>query len=272
MTATSQNDRAKQFRALHAPGNFLRLTNAWDVASARLAEDCGAKAVATSSAAVAWAHGYPDGEKLPKDVHITFVREIVRVVQVPISADIEGGYSDDPDEAAAFVIALAHAGAVGINLEDGHDRPPLLVAKIHAIRKAVEKAGVDVYVNARTDVYLKSLVPEERALDETLARGRLYRDAGADGLFVPALVDTDAMRKIADAIALPLNVLTRKDLPAVDVLRNAGARRLSSGGGIARAAYAAGWRAAAEILDHGRYDTMLTGAEGLPNLNALMEQ
>jgi 2-methylisocitrate lyase-like PEP mutase family enzyme len=268
---TSQNDRAAQFGALHAPGSFLRLANAWDVASARIAEDYGAKAVATSSAAVAWAHGYPDGEKLPKELQTTLVHEITRVVKAPVSADIERGYSDNPDEVAAFIVALAQAGAVGINLEDGRDQPALLVSKIAAIKKALAGQRLDVYVNARTDVYLKSLVPAERALDETLARGKLYRDAGADGFFVPAISDTGAMRRIADTIALPLNVLTHKGLPPVDALKNSGVRRLSAGGGIARVAYAAGRRALAEILDHGTYDALSSETEGLPNMNALFE-
>ena len=139
------------------------------------------------------------------------------------------------------------------------------------VGEAVAREGLDIFVNARTDVYLKSLVPAERALDETLARGRLYRDAGADGLFVPALVDTGTMRKIADAIVLPLNVLIWKGLAPAAALKDAGVRRISAGAGIARGAYGASRRAIAEILDAGRYDTMYADAENCPNLNALME-
>jgi 2-methylisocitrate lyase-like PEP mutase family enzyme len=270
MTNT-QKDTAAAFRALHAPGQLLLLPNAWDAASARIAEECGAKAIATSSAAVAWAHGYPDGEKIPKDTLLAMVREIVRVTKHPVTADSESGYSANPDEVADFVVALAKAGAVGINLEDGTDLPTVAVAKLKAIKAAVAREGFDIFVNVRTDVYLKSLVPANSALEETLARGRLYRDAGADGFFVPAVVDTGAMRKIADEIALPLNVLVWKGLAPAAALKDAGVRRVSAGAGISRAAYGAARRAMAEILDVGRYDAMFADAENCPNLNALME-
>jgi 2-methylisocitrate lyase-like PEP mutase family enzyme len=269
--SNTQKDKAAAFRSLHAPGQLLLLPNAWDAASARIAEECGATAIATSSAAVAWAHGYPDGEKLPKDIFLTMVHEIVRVAKRPVSVDSESGLSENPEEVADLVVTLAKAGTVGINLEDGNASPALLVSKIKAIKSAVAREGLDIFVNARTDVYLKSLVPAERALDETLARGRLYRDAGADGLFVPALVDTGTMRKIADAIVLPLNVLIWKGLAPAAALKDAGVRRISAGAGIARGAYGASRRAIAEILDAGRYDAMYADAENCPNLNALME-
>src|SRR5262249_3619567 len=136
--------------------------------------------------------------------------------------------------------------------------------------KAVAREGLDIYVNARTDVYLKSLVPAERALDETLARGKLYRDAGADGFFVPGISDTAVMRKIADAIALPLNVLTRKDQAPVGALKEAGVRRLSAGAGPGRAAYGAARRAMTEMLEKGRYDALYADAALCPDLNALL--
>lgn len=268
--SSTQNQSAAQFRALHAPGNLLLLPNAWDAASARLAEDCGAKAIATSSAAVAWAHGYPDGEKLPKSTLLSLVEEIVRVVKVPVSADSEAGFSSSPTDAAEFVTALARAGAVGVNLEDGKEPPALLASKIEAIKSRCTREGFDIFVNARADVYLKSLVPVERALEETCARGRLYHDAGADGFFVPGLTDASVLRKIAEAIALPLNALTFRGLPAADALKGAGVRRISAGAGMARAALGAMRRAAMEMLNEGRYDTMFAEAEGCPNLNALM--
>jgi 2-methylisocitrate lyase-like PEP mutase family enzyme len=269
MSAT-QNQMAARFRALHAKGKFLVLPNAWDVASARIAEDAGAEAIATSSAAVAWAHGYPDGEKLPKARLVQLVADIVRLAKVPVSADSEAGFSSTPAEAAAYIVTLAKAGAVGINLEDGRDEPALLAAKIKAIKAACAREGVDVYINARTDVYLKTLVPVERALDETLARGKLYKDAGADGFFVPWAASIDDIRKIAAAIDLPLNALTFKDLPPVAALKDAGVRRLSAGAGTARAAYGATRRAALDLLK-GSYATMNAEADGCPNLNALMQ-
>src|SRR5580704_7403795 len=154
----TQKQSAELFRALHATGKLLILPNAWDAGSARLAEDCGAKAIATSSAAVCWAHGYADGETMPTAILLAAVAEIVRVVNVPVSVDSEAGFSSDPEAVADFVMALARAGAVGINLEDGTAPPDLLAAKIAAIKNACEREGMDVFVNARTDVVLKKLV------------------------------------------------------------------------------------------------------------------
>src|ERR1041384_6073530 len=115
---TTQSERLSQFRALHGPGRILVLQNAWDAASARMAQELGAEAIATSSAAVAWCHGYADREHMPTATALAATREIVRVVTVPVSVDSEGGYSDDPAKVSAHVLALIEAGAVGINLED----------------------------------------------------------------------------------------------------------------------------------------------------------
>lgn len=268
--STTQNQMAARFRAAHAPGKLLVLPNAWDVASARIAEDAGAEAIATSSAAVGWAQGYPDGEKLPKARLLQLVGDIVRLAKVPVTADSEAGYSANAAEVAAFVVSMAKAGVAGINIEDGKEPPSVLVEKIKAIKQACAREGVEVFVNARTDVYLKALVPAERALEETLARGRLYREAGADGFFVPWASSIDAIAKIASTIDLPLNALTFHDLPPVVALKQAGVRRLSAGAGMARAAMGAMRRAALDLLN-GHYDVMNTEAEGCPNLNALMQ-
>jgi 2-methylisocitrate lyase-like PEP mutase family enzyme len=265
----SQNQMAARFRALHTAGKFLVLPNAWDMASARIAEDAGAEAIATSSAAVAWAHGYADGEKLPKARLLQLVFDIARLSRVPVTADSEGGYSENIAEVADFVVSLAKAGAVGINLEDGVAPPPVLADKIKAIKQACAREGFDVFINARTDVYLKALVPKEKALDEALMRGKLYAGAGADGYFVPFVGGIDDIRKIAGTIDLPLNALTFKDLPPVAALKDAGVRRLSAGAGMARAAYGATRRATLDLLK-GSYATMNAEAEGCPNLNALM--
>src|SRR6185369_4891275 len=182
------------FRRLHAPGELLVLPNAWDASSARLVEDCGARAIATTSAGVAWALGHPDGNALPPDALVPAVAAIARVIRIPLSVDV-----------AALVAAVRDAGAAGINLEDGAGTPDLLCAKIAAVKRAV---GDDVFVNARTDVYLRSLVPPAEAVAATIERGRRYLAAGADGLFVPYVQTPADMRAIADAIApAPLNVM-----------------------------------------------------------------
>jgi 2-methylisocitrate lyase-like PEP mutase family enzyme len=217
---------------------LLVLANAWDAGSARLIETLGARAVATTSAGVAWAQGYPDGDALPVDRLVSTVRAIARVVHVPITVDAEGGYSSDPAAVGAAVAALLDAGAVGINLEDGGSPPDLLAAKIARAKEAAARAGVDLFVNARTDVYLRGLVPENARIAETLARAERYRNAGADGLFVPKVADPAAIREIAAGARLPLNVLVWPGLPSAAELPALGVRRLSAGSSIAQIAWA----------------------------------
>jgi 2-methylisocitrate lyase-like PEP mutase family enzyme len=269
---TSYQAQIARFRALHAPGSILVLPNVWDAASARVAEECGAKAIATSSASLAWAHGYPDGQQLPRETLIAVTAEIARTVNLPISVDSEAGFSSAPDGVAGFVSALVHAGAAGINLEDGTTPPALLAAKITAIKKSCRAEGWDVFVNARVDVYLRALVPAEKAVEESIARGRLYRDAGADGLFVPGVTDLGAMRAISEAVDLPLNVLVRPGLASVAELQKAGVRRVSAGSDTSRAALGAYRRAAKELLEQGRYDTLYAEADGCPGMNALLKR
>lgn len=175
---------AADFHALHQGPEVLRLPNAWDAASARTIESAGAKAIATSSAAVAWAHGFADGHHLPVSKLVATIEEIARVVSAPITADAEGGYADNPADAAQNIVALMRAGAVGINIEDGRESHELHVRKVAAVRAAAEREGVKLFINARTDVWLKQLVAPEAALEEGVRRGKALREAGADGFFV----------------------------------------------------------------------------------------
>jgi 2-methylisocitrate lyase-like PEP mutase family enzyme len=139
------------FRALHHGNELLLLPNAWDPGSARLIESLGAKAIATTSAGLAWSRGYPDGDALPIEQLIKTVRDISRVIRVPLSIDVEGGYSDDPAVVARLVSGIIEAGAVGINIEDGAGSPDVLCAKIETARRSAARAGVDLFINvART--------------------------------------------------------------------------------------------------------------------------
>jgi len=210
---------------------------AWDAGSARLIESRGAKAIATTSAGLAWARGYPDGDALPIEQPFAAVREIARVVRVPLTIDIEGGYSDDPAAVGRAVAGVIDAGGVGINIEDGAGPPDALCAKISAARESAERAGIDLFINARTDVYLRGLAPKDRAVAEVVRRVERYRAAGCDGLFVPALSDGAAIRAVALAIEpLPLNVMLVPGLPSQGLLRPQGVRRVSAGSAIAQAA------------------------------------
>ncbi|MDX2220698.1 MAG: isocitrate lyase/phosphoenolpyruvate mutase family protein [Burkholderiales bacterium] len=224
------NTNVARFRELHESG-LLILPNAWDAGSARLMQEAGAQAVATTSAGLAWANGWPDGDALPQDVLLAAVRAIARVISVPLTVDAEGGYSDDPAVAAENVLKIAEAGAAGINLEDGAASVELTCAKIANIRKRLNAAGVDLFINLRTDVYLRQLAPESERLAETLRRAALYRDAGADGLFVPVVSSADDIAALAKQ-PLPLNVMAVPGVPVAATLRSLGARRLSAGTAI----------------------------------------
>jgi len=257
------------FRELHESGCFV-LPNAWDAGSARLIEECGAAAIATTSSGVAWARGYPDGNALPTRILAAAIAEIARVLRVPLSADVEAGYSDDPRAVADVVTAVVGAGAVGINLEDGAGTPDLLCAKIEAVKAAAARAGVDLFVNARTDVFLKQLAPPDRAVDATLERARRYQAAGCDGIFVPALAEPAAIRAVVAGVApLPLNVMAYPGLPAAAGLRELGVRRLSAGAAIASAALGRARSRATAFLADGRSEVLFEESVAYGPTNAL---
>src|SRR5689334_14780110 len=241
------------FAALHK--DFLILPNAWDAGSARLMAHAGAKAIATSSAAVAWTHGYSDGEAMPPELALQTIRAIAGAVDLPVSADIEAGYGD-ASAAGERAAQVLDAGAVGINIEDGSDVPDLLAAKIEAVKKAAQRKGAQIWVNARTDVYLKQLMSGDAALKETIRRAALYRDAGADSIFVPAVVDCDALREIASTIKLPLNALAWPGLPDAAELKALGVKRLSAGSGIAKVIVEHSVQLAKSFLASGKSDDM----------------
>jgi 2-methylisocitrate lyase-like PEP mutase family enzyme len=246
--SSTRSDHAAEFRTLHAGPGLLILPNAWDAGSARVVEKAGARAIATSSAAVAWGHGYPDGQTLPLDSLVATLGAIVRVVDVPVSADIEAAYAHDAAATGATVARVIDAGAVGINVEDGRDSPDILCAKIERIKTVALRAGVDLWVNARTDVYLRGLVPAANAVAETVARGRRYGGAGADSLFVPGLIDEPAIARVVADVPMPLNVLAWPGLPPAHALERLGVRRLSAGTAIAQAAYSRTYQAAQTFL------------------------
>jgi 2-methylisocitrate lyase-like PEP mutase family enzyme len=261
-------DPMTTFRALHGPGRLLVLPNAWDAGSARLIEARGATAIATTSAGLAWSRGYADGDRLPAGVLAAALAEIARVITVPLSADIEGGYSNDPQLVGEAVRAVVDAGAVGINLEDGGSPPELLCRKIEAARAVGAKTGVDLFVNARCDVYLRGLTAPETAVAETLARAERYRAAGCDGVFVPRVREPAAIRTIVAALGgAPLNVLATPGLPPLAELKALGVRRLSAGSGIAALAYGTTERATVRFLEDGSLPA--DGAVAYPEMNGL---
>jgi len=225
---------ADLFRSLHAGPDLLILPNAWDAGSARVIETLGARAVATSSAAVCWSHGYADGHHLPVDFLITTVGEITRVISIPLTCDFEGGYADDPATVGENVAKVIDAGAVGINIEDGLGSPDLLAAKIEAVREAADRCGVALFINARTDVYLKRIAEGAAAVEEVLRRAALYKAAGADGLFVPGIVVPEEIILVAADCGLPVNVMAPPGLPPGPQHQPLGPRRHLPGTGPGR--------------------------------------
>jgi 2-methylisocitrate lyase-like PEP mutase family enzyme len=264
MTDTS----ATQFHQLHQQG-LLVLPNAWDAGSARIVQAAGAQAVATSSAAVAWAHGFADGHSLPSALLLQTTRAISAAVALPVSVDAEGGYSDDPQAVAELVQALMAAGAVGINIEDGGQPPPLLVDKIRAIR---QRCGASLYINARCDVYLRNPVPPEQRVAEVLRRAAQYQAAGASGLFVPRIVLPDEIAQVAAGTSMPLNVMACPGLPDAEQLRVLGVRRVSAGSSTAEAVHGAFMALCKAFLVTAQVPVLSSPALGYGELNALMKR
>jgi 2-methylisocitrate lyase-like PEP mutase family enzyme len=230
-----QTMRDQIFRRLHE-GELLVLPNAWDAGVARLIESRGAKAIATTSAGLAWANGYPDGDALPAAELLAATRAIARVIQVPLTVDIEGGYSDDPAKVAELAAAVIEAGAVGVNIEDGSGSTDLMCAKIEAVRRSAERAGVALFINARTDVYLRGLAKDGDKVGEVTRRAALYRAAGGDGIFVPGLSDAGEIEAVAAAVRpAPLNIMLVPGLPSHERMQALGVHRLSGGSAIAQA-------------------------------------
>ena len=234
---------AETFHSLHRQKDILILPNAWDAGSAKVIEDAGAKAIATSSAGVAWALGYPDGDTLPPKMLADLAANITDVIRIPLSVDFEAAYTKNPAKVAENLKPIIDAGAVGINIEDGEGTPELLAKKIEKARNTAESVGVNLFINARTDVYLQEIGSPESRVGETIDRAARYRDAGADGIFVPGLCETSAIKAIVSEVKIPVNVMAYPGLPSAKELKKLGVHRLSSGTGIPQTI----WRHTAEL-------------------------
>ncbi|HET6555281.1 MAG TPA: isocitrate lyase/phosphoenolpyruvate mutase family protein [Dyella sp.] len=260
---SSQQARAEAFRQLHDAAEPLVLTNVWDVASARIVESGGARAIGTTSAGMAWSLGYADGEQLPVAELLDACRRICRAVAVPVTVDIEHGYGRDANETGALVDALIQLGVVGINIEDGiaPESGELraasdLVERIAAARAVARDHDLSFFINARIDTYI-ALASGEARFAETLKRALVYVDAGADGIFVPGLADPAEIAQLAQQLPVPLNAYVGyAGAPSVSTLRQLGVRRISLGCGPMQATMAHLARIAREALEEGRYDTM----------------
>lgn len=277
MDMRTQAQKAEQFRKLHHGPRILLLPNAWDVVSARIIEECGYPAIATSSAAVAFSLGYPDGQHISRDEMLDMAGRIARAVNIPVTADLEAGYGLTANDMAETVKAAVAAGIIGMNLEDttGEDESsfvdlPSQVEKIRAVRETAKSLGVPFVLNARTDIYLTPIGPEATRFERTVERLRAYRDAGADCLFAPCLYDRETIAKLVKAVAAPVNILANPACPPIAELEKIGVARLSAGSGVMRAALGLVRRIAKEMLESRSCDTMFAGTIPHAELNRLM--
>jgi 2-methylisocitrate lyase-like PEP mutase family enzyme len=243
---STQQDRARAFQALHVKGAPLVLFNIWDVGSAKAVEKAGAKALATGSRSVAGALGYDDGESLPMAVALEQVSRIVRSTDLPVSIDFEGGYARDPQALAANVELALNTGIIGFNFEDqivggeGLYSITQQSARIAAVRQTCEKAGVQAFINARTDVFLKAPRDQhnEELVEHALERAKAYQEAGASGFFIPGLLTPSHIANICSTSTLPVNVMTMAGAPTNLQLAQQGVARISYGPGPWRDAMA----------------------------------
>ena len=271
-----QAARADAFGAMHRGPKILLLPNAWDVASARVFQEAGIGAIATTSAGIAFTLGYPDGENISREEMLTVVARIAAAVKVPVSADVEAGYGNRPEDVATTARGVIEAGVVGMNLEDRTNSArrsltdlTLQLEKIGAVRETAAAMGVPIVLNARTDVYLLEVGPAERRYDEALRRLAAFRDAGADCLFAPGVRDQETIGRLVRELRYPVNILAGPGSPTIAELEKLGVARVSLGSGAMRAALGLARRIAEELKSTGTYHG-LEGAIHPLELNRLM--
>jgi 2-methylisocitrate lyase-like PEP mutase family enzyme len=277
MDIPEQARKAEAFRKLHHGPKLLLLPNAWDVASARILEEAGHPAIATTSAGIAYSLGYADGQNISRDEMLSVVARITQAVRVPVTADLESGYGSTAKEVSETVRAAIEAGAVGMNLEDlsGDEKHPLLeltvqIEKIRAVRETAAAMGVPFVLNARTDVFLAAVGPGETRIENTVKRLQAYRDAGADCVFAPGVTDLATIEKLVKAVEAPLNILANAACPPIAELERVGVARVSTGSGIMRAAMGVAQRVAKEMIDERSCQSMFAGAMPYIDLKKMM--
>jgi 2-methylisocitrate lyase-like PEP mutase family enzyme len=277
MDIRGQAEKAERLRKLHQGPRILVLANAWDVASARLMEEAGFRAIATTSSGVAASLGYPDGQRISREEMLEVVARIARAVRVPVTADVEAGYGTSVKEMVETAKAVVAAGAVGINLEDvtGENESSqvelgLQMEKIRAICKASAALGVPLVVNARTDIYLMPIGEAATRFERTVERLRAYRQAGAACLFAPGIRDRETISKLAKAVATPLNILVTPGCPSLGELEKMGVARASAGSAVMRATLGLVQRIGKELKEKGTYESLFNGAIPFDEVNRMM--
>jgi 2-methylisocitrate lyase-like PEP mutase family enzyme len=259
---SAQQERASRVRKLHHIERPLVIGNAWDAASARILELAGFRAIGTTSAGIAFSRGYPDGQRIPADLMVAAVAEICRVTSVPVTADLEAGYGNSPEEIERTTTGVIQAGAVGMNLEDGTGNPDkpltdlaLQVEKLTAVKRGAAKLDIDLVLNARTDAYLYAGSAAQK-FEETLRRARSYVSAGADCVFIIGMLDKRTISAFVKELEFPINVIIVNSNFTVSELRDLGVARVSFGSGPMRAGLTLLQRFASEILAQGTSSTL----------------
>jgi 2-methylisocitrate lyase-like PEP mutase family enzyme len=278
-TIMTQQAKADLFRQLHNGPDVLVLPNAWDVASARIFEQAGYRAIATTSAGIAAVLGYPDGQRISRSLMVEAVERIAHGVALPVTADMEAGYGATVEVVADTARAVLAAGAIGMNFEDATDRPdaPLMdiasqVERIRAIRAVAAEKGIALVLNARTDVYLLGIGDPESRFEEAVRRANDYRQAGADCLFIPGVSDAATIGRLVKAIGGPINILAVSGTPPIAELARLGVARVSLGSGPMRATLALVRRIARELMEQGTYTAFTESAIPYAEVNRLFER
>jgi 2-methylisocitrate lyase-like PEP mutase family enzyme len=259
-----QNQLVETFRRAHRPPPLLLLPNAWDAMSARQFEAAGFGAIATTSGGLAWDLGFPDGEKVPWQEVIAATGRIVRAVRVPVTADIEAGYGETPDEVGRRVTEILQTGVVGFNIEDGtsySDKPVRSLedasARIRAARAAASTAGVPAVINARVDIYIKNVGDPASRFEETVRRAKAYLAAGADCVYPFGLADMDVIARLIKALNnAPVNIVARAGTPPMSELERIGVARVSIASGAALAVMSLVKQVAEELYASRRFDIL----------------
>lgn len=261
MTPDRQKQLADAFRAMHRAPPLLLLPNAWDAMSGRQFEAAGFPAIATTSGGVAWDLGYADGEKAPWGEIVAGTERIVRAVRVPVTADIEAGYGDTPEQVGKSITEILKTGVAGFNLEDGTPKPDMpvrsiddAVARLKAARQACNAAGIPAVINGRIDLYLKNIGEPAARFDETVKRAQAYLAAGADCIYPFGFIDIDTIGRLTKAIGAPINIVARAGTPPVAELERAGVARVTIASGATLAVMSLIKKIGTELRATGKFD------------------
>jgi len=254
----TQIEKADQFRKLHHSGKMLVLPNIWDALGAILLESLGYRAVATASAAVAWANGYNDGENIPFDDLLATLKKITSLVNIPVTADIESGYADNDIQLRENIKRLIEAGIVGINIEDTDKKSRNIHTieaqcnKIRLIKKVADEVGIPVFINARTDGFLHGelFATPVAQFEEIVIRGLAYKEAGADCFFPIALKQKEDIEQLVTLLKMPINIITIPGVPDLKILSKAGVARVSLGPSFLKIAVKAMKNIAVQLQDY----------------------